>query len=81
MCTITDVPTYLQAVWYWLFDGTIELIPAHLGHVGKVRCDESKKAKCIFFAGMFSKYVKKIFVVFVFLTFFYLITHLYEVLG
>ena len=34
MCTITDVPTYLQAVWYWLFDGTIELIPAHLGHVG-----------------------------------------------
>lgn len=34
MCTITDVPSYLQAVWYWLFDGTSEQIPAHLCHVG-----------------------------------------------
>lgn len=27
MCTITDAPSFLQAVWYWLFDGTIGLIP------------------------------------------------------
>lgn len=49
MCAITDVPSYLQAVWYWLFDGTIELIPAHLCRVGG-KMWRTRESKHIFYS-------------------------------